>query len=115
MGVIRNQRMQAAGQRPARIVPWIQGFSMGHRYGPEEARAQKRAVYELGLEDWIFWNAASKYDAIAAGLERETAPRAKRFAPPESLVKMVDRFDREGAAEARARLSGERAPAFGSD
>ena len=115
MGVIRNQRMQAAGQRPARIVPWIQGFSMGHRYGPEEARAQKRAVYELGLEDWIFWNAASKYDAIAAGLERETAPRAKRFAPPESLVKMVDRFDREGAAEARARLSGERAPAVGSD
>jgi hypothetical protein len=115
MGVIRNQRMQAAGHRPARIVPWIQGFSMGHRYGPEEARAQKRAVYELGLEDWIFWNAASKYDAIAAGLERETEPRAKRFTPPQGLVKMVDRFDREGAADARARLSGERAPAAGPE
>ncbi len=105
MGVIRNRRLQEAGHRPARIVPWIQGFSMGHRYGPEEARAQMRAVYELGLEDWIFWNAASRYDAIAPGLERETAPRAKRFDPSARLETMVDRLDRQGAARARERIS----------
>lgn len=105
MGVIRNRRLQEAGHRPARIVPWIQGFSMGHRYGPEEARAQMRAVYELGLEDWIFWNAASRYDAIAPGLERETAPRAQRFDPSARLETMVDRLDRQGAARARERIS----------
>ncbi|HEX2189369.1 MAG TPA: putative glycoside hydrolase [Longimicrobiaceae bacterium] len=115
MGVIRNRRVREAGHTPARIVPWIQGFSMGHRYGPEEARAQMRAIYELGLEDWIFWNAASKYDAIAPALEPETAPRALAFDPPQRLESMVDRFDREGAADARARLSRDEAPLAGEN
>jgi hypothetical protein len=115
MGVIRNQRMREAGHTPARLVPWIQAFSMGHRYGPEELRAQTRALYDLGLEDWILWNAASRYDAVAAGLERETAPRAKRFDAPERLVRMVDRFDRKGAAAARERQSPGKRAAAGAD
>ena len=120
MGVIRNRRMREAGHTPARIVPWIQAFSASwvdrnYPYGPDQARAQKQALYELGLEDWIFWNAASKYESIAGGLERETEPRAGRFDPPQRLVRLVDRFDREGAAEARERLSGEREAAVGSD
>ncbi|MDP9348640.1 MAG: putative glycoside hydrolase, partial [Gemmatimonadota bacterium] len=106
MGVIRNQRLREAGLTPARIIPWIQAFSApwvdrGFRYGPEQASAQMRAVYELGLEDWIFWQAGSNYDAVAAAFARETAPRAGRFEPPQNLLRIVDRFDREGAAQAR--------------
>jgi hypothetical protein len=111
MGVIRNRRMREAGLTPARIIPWIQAFSApwvdrGFRYGPDEAAAQMRAVYELGLEDWIFWQAGSNYDAVAAAFARETTPRATRYEPPQSLLKIVDRFDREGAAEAREAVLG---------
>jgi hypothetical protein len=76
MGVERNDRLEAEGVRPARIIPWLQGFTAtwndrGYRYGPAQARAQMQAVYELGLDDWIFWNPSSRYDAIAPAFARE--------------------------------------------
>jgi hypothetical protein len=115
-GVIRNRRLQAAGVRPARIVPWLQAFTAtwndrAFKYGPAQARAQMQAVYDVGLEDWIFWNPNSHYDAVAAGFAREAAPRAKPFAPPAHLVEQVDRFDREGVAASRARVAAARTPA----
>jgi hypothetical protein len=115
-GVVRNRRLQAAGVRPARIVPWLQAFTAtwndrAFRYGPAQARAQMQAVYDVGLEDWIFWNPNSHYDAIAAGFAREAAPRAKPFTPPAHLVEQVDRFDREGVAASRARVAAARASA----
>ena len=115
-GVIRNRRLQAMGVRPARIVPWLQAFTAtwndkGFRYGPAQARAQMQAVYDVGLEDWIFWNPNSHYDAIAAGFARDAAPRAKPFTPPAHLVAQVDRFDREGVAASRARVAAARTPA----
>jgi hypothetical protein len=115
MGVVRNARLAGAGVEPARIVPWIQAFTAtwndrAFPYGPEQARAQMRAAYDLGLEDWIFWHPGSNYDQVAAAFEPgDAAPRAKRFDPPASVVAAVDRFDREGAAAARARVAG-RAP-----
>jgi hypothetical protein len=120
MGVIRNQRLREAGLTPARIIPWIQAFSApwvdrGFRYGPEEAAAQMRAVYELGLEDWIFWQAGSNYDAVAGAFARETAPRAGRYEPPQNLLKIVDRFDREGAAKAREAVLGSEKSALGAN
>ncbi|HEX8243926.1 MAG TPA: putative glycoside hydrolase [Longimicrobium sp.] len=106
-GVIRNRRLEQAGVRPARIVPWLQAFTAtwndrGFRYGPAQVRAQTQALYDLGLEDWIFWNPSSNYDAVAAGFERTAVARAKPFTPPAHLVAQVDRFDREGVAAARA-------------
>lgn len=115
MGVIRNDRLERAGVRPARIVPWLQAFTATwndreFRYGPAQARAQTQAVYDLGLEDWIFWNPNSNYEAIAAGFDRSTAPRAKAFTPPHGLVAQVDRFDREGAAAVRQRFASAQTP-----
>ncbi|MBV9773591.1 MAG: putative glycoside hydrolase [Gemmatimonadetes bacterium] len=110
MGVIRNQRLREQGTTPARIVPWIQAFSApwvdkGYHYGPTQARAQTQALYDLGVEDWIFWNAGSNYDAVSAGFARgEALPQAKRFDAPQRLVRVVNRFDREGVAEARQRV-----------
>lgn len=81
MGVARNQRLERDGTRPARIIPWLQAFTAtwndpGYRYGPAQAEAQIRAVHALGLEDWIFWNPSSKYDAVEGAFARETRPRA---------------------------------------
>ncbi len=109
MGVVRADRMRAAGVEPARIVPWLQAFTAtwndrGFPYGPQQARDQFRAVYELGLEDWILWHPSSKYDQVAGAFARETTPQARRVTAPASLVAAVDRLDAEGAAAEREKL-----------
>ncbi|KPU26523.1 glycoside hydrolase [Caloranaerobacter sp. TR13] len=62
------------------IRPWLQDFSAPWlknlygehyiNYGPEQIRAQIKAVYDAGLEEWIFWNASNRY--TEAGFEKNT-------------------------------------------
>jgi hypothetical protein len=104
--------------RPARIVPWLQAFTAtwndrAFKYGPAQAKAQIQAVYDLGLEDWIFWNPNSHYDAVSAGFERDAVTRAKPFTPPALLVQQVDMFDRQGAAASRAQVAAAARPQSG--
>ena len=54
------------------VRPWLQDFTAtwvaGHiTYGPEELRAQIKAVYDAGYTDWLLWNAGNQY--TAGGLE----------------------------------------------
>jgi len=49
----------------ARLVPWLQDFSLGHPYGAPEVRAQITAAAELGVADWLLWNAGARYTAGA--------------------------------------------------
>jgi hypothetical protein len=120
MGVERNRRMEAAGVEPARIVTWLQAFTAtwndrGYPYGPEQARAQIRALYELGLEDWIFWHPGADYEQIAGAFERELAPRAGAFRAAEAWTAAVDRFDRDGVAGVREGLASVAAGAVSGD
>ena len=110
MGVVRNQRLAAAGAEPARIMPWLQAFTWkdrAYRYGPQQAAEQIRAVHDLGLEDWIFWHPGSRYDEVAAAFQRETTSRARPFKAPAVVMRSVDRFDREGAAAMREAAAGQ--------
>lgn len=55
------------------VRPWLQDFTAtwvtGHiTYGPEELRAQIRAVYDAGYTDWLLWNAGNLY--TEDGLEK---------------------------------------------
>jgi hypothetical protein len=45
----------------ARVVPWLQDFSMGHRYGPQEVRAQIDASADHGVHEWMLWNAGMNF------------------------------------------------------
>ncbi|MBO8169816.1 MAG: putative glycoside hydrolase [Thermoanaerobacteraceae bacterium] len=47
------------------IRPWLQDFSYGYPYGPEEVRAQIRATYDAGLKEWILWNPSNRYTEAA--------------------------------------------------
>jgi hypothetical protein len=48
-----------------RLVPWIQDFSLGHTYGAAEVQAQIRAAHDLGVDDYLLWNAGVRYTADA--------------------------------------------------
>lgn len=54
--------LKKAGDSPVVIRPWLQDFNLGRpAYGPGEVRAQIKATYDAGLEEWILWNAGNKY------------------------------------------------------
>lgn len=109
MGVIRAQRLRDAGQPAARIIPWLQGFSApwvtrNYPYGVEQAAAQIRAVYDVGLEDWIFWHPGSKYEHIMDAFQKSEVPRARKFDPPQNLVAQVDLIEKMGAKAEREKI-----------
>ena len=54
----------------ARVVPWLQDFSLGVRYGPAQVRAQIRAARDLGIREFLLWDPLVTY--TAAALDRET-------------------------------------------
>lgn len=63
----RNARLAGAG----RIRPYLQAFSIFRvRYTPEEIRAQIRAAEDVGIGEWVLWNARSVYPAGALRSDR---------------------------------------------
>ncbi len=62
----------------ARLVPWLQDFSLGVTYGPAQVRAQIAAAHSDGINEFLLWNAGAVYDA--GGLARD-APRAAPLKP----------------------------------
>jgi len=56
------------------VRPWIQAFSLGQlKYGPEQVKAQKQAIYDAGYHGWVLWSPGSHYDAFVPALERKGA------------------------------------------
>jgi hypothetical protein len=114
LGMVRWQRLRDAGVSPARVIPWLQAFNApwvdSTKYGPAQAKAQINAVYDVGLDDWIFWSPGSGYDQIRAAFETETVTRKKQFQPSADFVSQVDLLDRQGARDARNALTTPRPP-----
>jgi peptidoglycan/xylan/chitin deacetylase (PgdA/CDA1 family) len=71
----------------ARIVPWLQDFSLGVTYGPAEVRAQIDAARRDGIGEFILWDPAVTYTADALSADAVTSlvglARA-RPAPPDA-------------------------------
>jgi peptidoglycan/xylan/chitin deacetylase (PgdA/CDA1 family) len=51
----------------ARIVPWLQDFTLGVSYGPAEVRAQIDAARRVGIREFLLWDPLVTYtsDALA--------------------------------------------------
>ncbi|MFI6867787.1 putative glycoside hydrolase [Nocardia sp. NPDC050406] len=45
----------------AKVIPWLQDFSLGVNYGDAEVRAQIDAARDQGIDSFFLWNAASRY------------------------------------------------------
>ena len=56
----------------ARVMPWLQDFSLGRDYGPEEVRAQINGARDAGADDFLLWDPAVTYteDALDAKARR---------------------------------------------
>jgi hypothetical protein len=57
----------------ARLVPWLQDFSLGVTYGPKQVKQQIAAAHADGVNEFLLWNAGAVYDS--GGLKPD-APRA---------------------------------------
>ncbi len=69
-------RRSAGVDSAAAVRPWLQDFTLGEpHYGPEWVRAQIQAVYDVGLSEWVLWNAGSDYTMAALTSEGARAPR----------------------------------------
>ena len=68
-GLLRSQRLRD----PATIRPYLQAFTLRRpRYRAAEVRAQIQAVEDVGLTDWVLWNASGRYPAGALRSNRAT-------------------------------------------
>ncbi len=110
MAKLRSDRLEAAGVKPARVIPWLQAFNApwitkNYPYGVEQARAQIRGVYDVGFEDWVFWHPGSKYEPVMGAFERTTQSHAKAYEPPADVRSVVDQFEAQGIREARERAA----------
>lgn len=45
----------------AKVIPWLQDFSLGVNYGDAEVRAQIDAAAAQGIDSFFLWNAATRY------------------------------------------------------
>ncbi|HZS60750.1 MAG TPA: putative glycoside hydrolase [Gemmatimonadaceae bacterium] len=69
-----HRRDEKLGLEGEHVRPWLQAFTLGPpAYGPAELREQKKAVYDAGYQGWVLWNPGSKYEAVAAGLDKKPA------------------------------------------
>ncbi|MDD2400806.1 MAG: putative glycoside hydrolase [Clostridia bacterium] len=60
--------LEKVGDSSVVIRPWLQDFNLGSpKYGANEVKAQINATYDVGLEEWILWNARNRYTAGALG------------------------------------------------
>ena len=59
------ERAVAASTTPLKLRPWLQDFNMGATYTADLIRAEKKAVYDVGLTSWMMWDPANTYTAAA--------------------------------------------------
>lgn len=102
-----RERNEAIGIKGEQVRPWLQAFSLGQpKYGAEQLRQQKQAVYDAGYDGWVLWHPGANYDIFAPGLERTLVTRKKSPAVPVNRAAVPAR-----SAPAAARPAARAAPA----
>jgi hypothetical protein len=68
---------RAVAGTPARVVPWLQDFSLGIRYGPARVRAQIAAARRDGIGEFLLWSPRATYTAAALDPDAPRQPRRR--------------------------------------
>jgi peptidoglycan/xylan/chitin deacetylase (PgdA/CDA1 family) len=57
----------------ARVVPWLQDFSLGVAYGKAQVDAEIRGARDAGIDEYLLWDPAVTYTAAALPADALTA------------------------------------------
>ena len=79
----------------ARVVPWLQDFTLGVTYGPAEVRAQIDAARHDGINEFLLWDPNVTYTSDALTPDARPFPRAGKDRQP---VRDVSGTQSEGQA-----------------
>lgn len=79
---LRDAKRRIAGTG-AKLRPWLQAFSLRVPYTPEQIRAQIKASEDLGIRQWLLWNAANRYteDSLRVLSSKPPPPEPSVAAP----------------------------------
>ncbi len=82
MKSVGDSKTLLAGVPHCKLRPWIQDFTLGPpHYGPTEVKAQIKALNDLGINEFLLWNAGCKYTEAAYGKKTGAAAPAQPTAP----------------------------------
>jgi peptidoglycan/xylan/chitin deacetylase (PgdA/CDA1 family) len=62
----------------ARVVPWLQDFSLGVHYGPAQVGAEIHGAQDAGIDEYLLWDPAVTYTAAALPANAHTVTYPKR-------------------------------------
>jgi peptidoglycan/xylan/chitin deacetylase (PgdA/CDA1 family) len=62
----------------ARVVPWLQDFSLGVDYGPAQVGAEIHGARDAGIDEYLLWDPAVTYTAAALPTDARAAAYPKR-------------------------------------
>ena len=65
----------------ARVVPWLQDFSLGVDYGPAQVDAQIQGARDAGIDEFLLWDPSVTYTAAALATDARTAVFPERQDP----------------------------------
>ena len=71
---LEDFRREVAGTG-ARLVPWLQDFSLGVDYGPEQVKAQIEAADADGVHEFLLWDPDVTYTTGALTPDAPTSER----------------------------------------
>ncbi len=56
----------------ARVVPWLQDFSLGIDYGPAQVDDEIRGAHDAGIDEFLLWDPSVTYTAAALSTDART-------------------------------------------
>src|SRR5207247_1103262 len=62
----------------ARVVPWLQDFSLGVDYGPAQVGAEIQGARDAGIDEFLLWDPSVTYTAGALSTDARKATFAKK-------------------------------------
>jgi peptidoglycan/xylan/chitin deacetylase (PgdA/CDA1 family) len=68
----------------ARVVPWLQDFSLGVTYGAAQVGAEIAGARDAGIDEYLLWDPAVTYTAAALPANARTAVFPKRQSTAEA-------------------------------